>query len=292
MRLLVGFPPGGAVDLLARTLQPRLAQAFRKEIVIDNRPGANGVLAADLTAKAAPDGYTLNLASHSALVNSPAMAPVPYDPERDFTPIARVVDVQNIFLVQPALPVRTMHDLVEFARKRPGSLNYATPGAGSQGHLTGELFKRVAGIDWVHVPYKGGAPAMTDFLAGQVEAFVAIVSTAVPYVKQGKVRALAVSGARRALALPDVPTVAESGWPQFESATSYSLIGPAHLPRPVVERWEREIAAALAAAEVHEVLVERGYEPAPSSSGELAARLREEKEKWTPLVKSLGLQRN
>ena len=230
VRILIGFPPGGAADLVARILQPRLAQAFKKEIVIDNRPGASGVLSADLTAKAAPDGYTLNLINYSSLTISPAMTKVPYDPFRHITPIARVVEMQNIFLVQPSLPAQNLQELVALARAKPGSMNYASPGTGSAGHLTGELFKHIAGIDWVHVPYRGGGPAMTDFLGGQVETFVAIVSTAVPYVKQGKVRALAVSGARRSAALPDVPTVAESGWPQFESTTWYCLVGPARRP--------------------------------------------------------------
>jgi tripartite-type tricarboxylate transporter receptor subunit TctC len=289
VRLLVGFPPGGAVDLVARILQPRLSQAFKREIIVENRPGASGVLAADLTAKAAPDGYTLNITNHGSLVITPAMTRVPYDPVRDFTPIARLVEVQNIFLVQNALPAQTLREFVALAKEKPGALNYATPGAGSAGHLTAELFKSMAGIDWVHVPYKGGAPAMTDFLAGQIESFVAIVSTAVPYVKQGRVRALAVSGARRSAALPEVPTVAEAGWPQFESTSSYCLVGPAKLPRAIVERWAAELAAALGAPEVRQALVERGLEPTPSGPAEVAAYLKSETEKWAPLVRALKL---
>ena len=292
VRLLVGFPPGGAVDLVARLLQPRLAQAFKKEIIIENRPGASGALAADLTAKSAPDGYTLNLISHSALVISPAMTKVPYDPLKDFTPIARVVELQNIFLSHPSLPARSLQELVALAKARPGALNYATPGAGSAGHLSAELFKGMAGIDWVHVPYKGGGPAMTDFLAGQVEVFVAIISTAVPYVKQGKARALAVSGGRRAAALPDVPTVAESGWPGFESTTWYCLVGPARLPLPIVERWHKEIAAVLALPEIRQGLLERGIDVFPGTPAELADYLRSETAKWAPLVKAAGLQAN
>jgi tripartite-type tricarboxylate transporter receptor subunit TctC len=289
VRLLVGFPPGGAVDLVARILQPRLSQAFKREIVVENRPGASGVLAADLTAKAPPDGYTLNLTNHGSLVITPVMTKVPYDPVRDFTPIARIVEVQNIFLVQNSLPAHNLREFVALAREKPGSINSATPGAGSAGHLTGELFKSMAGIDWVHVPYKGGAPAMTDFLSGQIESFVAIVSTAVPYVRQGRVRALAVSGGRRSAALPEVPTVAEAGWPQFESTSAYCLVGPARLPRAIVERWHAEIVAALAAPEVRQALVERGLEPAPSGPAEVAAYLKSETEKWAPLVKSLKL---
>jgi tripartite-type tricarboxylate transporter receptor subunit TctC len=292
VRLLVGFPPGGAVDLVARILQPRLAQAFKREIVVDNRPGASGALAADLTAKAAPDGYTLALTNHASLVIAPAMMRLPYDVAKDFAPVARVVDVQNIFLVHPSLPARDLKELVTLANAKPGTINYATPGSGSVGHLTGELFKRMSSIDWTHVPYRGGAPAMTDFLAGQIQTFVAIVSTAVPYVKQGKVRALAVSGAKRSAALPDVPTVAESGWPEFESSAAYMLVGPARLPQPIIERWHGEIVAVLTAPEIRTALIERGLDPWPSSPSELRAYLRTESAKWAPLVKSLGLTSN
>jgi tripartite-type tricarboxylate transporter receptor subunit TctC len=290
VRLLVGFPPGGATDLVARILQPRLAQAFKREILIENRPGASGVLAADLTAKAAPDGYTLNFASHSAFVISPAMAKVPYDPLQSFTPIARVVELPNVILVRPSLPARDLRELVALAKGKPGTVSYGSPGPGSAGHLTGELFARTAGIAWVHVPYRGGGPAMTDFLGGQIDAFVGVLSTAVPYAKDGRARALAVSGPRRASVLPEVPTVAESGWPGFEATTWYCLLGPAQLPAPIVERWHRELAAALAAPEVRQALTERGYEPAPSTPAELAADLRREIAKWTPLVRALGLQ--
>jgi tripartite-type tricarboxylate transporter receptor subunit TctC len=290
VRVLVGFPPGGATDLVARILQPQLTHAFKREIVVENRAGASGVLAADLTAKAAPDGYTLNLVSHSALVVSPAMTKVPYDPLQDFTPIARVVELPNVIMARPSLPALDLRELVMLAKAKPGSINYASPGPGSAGHLTGELFARTAGIDWVHVPYKGGGPAMTDFLGGQIDLFVGVVSTAVPHVKQGRARALAVSGARRASALPDVPTVAESGWPEFEASTWYGLFGPARLPQAVVARWHRELIDALAAPQIRQALIERGYEPAPSTPAELTALLRAETAKWGPIVKALGLQ--
>jgi tripartite-type tricarboxylate transporter receptor subunit TctC len=290
VRILIGFPPGGATDLAARVLQPALAQAFQREIVIENRPGASGVLAADLTAKAAPDGYTLNLVSHSALVISPAMSRVPYDPLQDFTPIARVAELPNVILARPSLPARSLAELVALARAKPGALSYGSPGPGSAGHLTGELFGRAAGIEWLHVPYRGGGAAMSDFLGGQIDLFVGVVSTAVPHVQQGRARALAVTGARRAAPLPEVPTVAESGWPQFEASTWYALVGPARLPAAIVERWQREMLAVLARPEVRQALLERGFEAAPSTPAELAALLRAETAKWGPLVKALGLQ--
>ncbi len=290
VRILIGFPPGGATDLAARVLQPALAQAFQREIVIENRPGASGVLAADLTAKAAPDGYTLNLVSHSALVISPAMTRVPYDPLQDFTPIARVAELPNVILARPSLPARSLAELVALARAKPGALSYGSPGPGSAGHLTGELFGRAAGIEWLHVPYRGGGAAMSDFLGGQIDLFVGVVSTAVPHVQQGRARALAVTGARRAAPLPEVPTVAESGWPQFEASTWYALVGPARLPAAIVERWQREMLAVLGKPEVRQALLERGFEAAPSTPAELAALLRAETAKWGPLVKALGLQ--
>jgi tripartite-type tricarboxylate transporter receptor subunit TctC len=292
IRIIVGFPPGGATDLVLRILQPRLSQGLQREIVIDNRPGANGTLAAELTAKSANDGYTLFLGTFAALVISPALTKVPYDPLRDFTPIARVVELQNIFISHPSLPVRTMPELIAYAKARPGVLNYATSGAGSTGHLSGELLKHLAGIDWVHVPYRGGGPALTDFLAGQVQVFVAIISTAVPYVKQGKANALAVTGSRRSEALPDVPTVAEAGLKGYESTNWYCLLGPAKLPRPVVERLYRETVAALERPEIRQALSERGIDAAPGTPAELAALIRSETAKWAPLAKSVGLQTN
>jgi tripartite-type tricarboxylate transporter receptor subunit TctC len=290
VRMLVGFPPGGATDLVARILQPRLAEAFRQEIIVDNRPGANSVIAAELTARAAPDGYTLHLATLAALTISPAITKVPYDPFRDFTPIARLVELQNIFVVLPKLPVHNMQDLATAARARPGAINFASSGTGSTGHLSGELFKSMAGIDMVHIPYKGGGPALADFFGGQVDVFVAIVSTVVPHVQGGKARALAVTGYKRAAALPDVPTVAESGFPGFESTNWYCLVGPPNLPRPIVDRWNREVVAVLNEPAIRQALVDRGIDPAPSSPAELAAYLKSESDKWARVAKATGLQ--
>ena len=292
VRMLVGFPPGGATDLVARLLQPRLAEAFKQEIIVDNRPGANSVIAADLTAKAAPDGYTLHLATLAALTISPTITKVPYDPFRDFTPIARLVELQNIFVVLPKLPVHTMQDLAQLARSRPGALNFASSGTGSTGHLSGELLKNMAGIDMVHIPYKGGGPALTDFFGGQVDVFVAIVSTVVPHVQSGKARALAVTGYKRAAALPDVPTVAESGFPGYESTNWYCLVGPPNLPRPIVDRWNREVVAVLNEPAIRQALVDRGIDPAPSTPAELAAYLKSESDKWARVAKATGLQAN
>jgi tripartite-type tricarboxylate transporter receptor subunit TctC len=290
VRIIVGFPPGGATDLVARILQPRLAQEMKREIIVDNRAGANGIVGADLTAKAPADGYTLHLATLGALVISPAISKVPYDPARDFTPIARVVELQNIFIAHPSLAVSSIPELIAAAKARPGALNYATSGAGTPGHLSGELLKNMAGIDWVHIPYRGGGPAMTDFLAGQVQVFVAVISTAVPYVKQGRARALAVTGNRRAQALPEVPTVAESALPGYESTNWYCFVGPAQLPQSIVDRWHKALVSALADPDVRQTLLERGIETAPSTPGELADHLRSETAKWAPLARAAGVR--
>ena len=290
VRIIVGFPPGGATDLVARLLAPKLADAFKQQVIVDNRPGANGIIATDLTAKAPPDGYTLHLGTLSALVITPAITKVPYDPFKDFSPIGRTVALQNIFIAHPALPVRNIKELIALARARPGKLNFASSGTGSTGHLSGELLKSMAKIDMTHVPYKGGGPAMTDLLGGHVELFVAIISTAVPQVKAGKARGLAVTGDKRAEALPDVPTVDESGVKGYESTNWYCILGPANLPRPIVERWHMEMTAALNSPEIKQALFDRGIDAAPTSPAEFTAYLKSETAKWTKVVKASGIK--
>jgi tripartite-type tricarboxylate transporter receptor subunit TctC len=292
LRIIVGFPPGGATDLVARILQPKLNEAFKQQVLVDNRPGANGVIGAELAAKAPADGYTVHLGTLAALVISPAISKVPYDPFKDFTPIGRMVALQNIFIVHPTLPARNMKELIALAKARPGALNYASSGAGSTGHLSGELLNSMAKIEMVHVPYKGGGPALIDLLAGHVEIFIAIVSTAVPHVKSGKARALAVTGGKRAEALPEVPTVAESALRGYESTNWYCLVGPTNLPKPFVDRWHKEMVAVLSQPDIRQTLVDRGIEPAPSTPGELAAYLKSETEKWTRVAKAAKLQAN
>lgn len=292
VRIIVGFPPGGATDLVARLVAPRLGEVFKQQIIVDNRPGANGVIGSDLAAKAAPDGYTLHLGTLAALVITPAISKVPYDPFKDFTPIARAVALQNIFIVHPTLPARTLKELITLAKAKPGALNYATSGTGSTGHLSGELFKSMAKVDMVHVPYKGGGPALIDLIAGHVEIFIAIVSTAVPQVKAGKARALAVTGNRRAEALPDVPTVAESGLKGYESTNWYCLVGPPNLPKAIVDRWHKEFVAVLNHPDIKQTLLDRGIETATSTPAELAAYLKSETDKWSKVAKAAKLQAN
>ncbi len=290
VRIIVGFPPGGATDLVARLLSPRLTEVFKQQIIVDNRPGANGVIGADLAAKAPPDGYTLHLGTLAALVITPAITKAPYDPFNDFSPIGRTVALQNIFIAHRTLPVKNIKELIALARSRPGKLNFASSGTGSTGHLSGELLKTMAKIDMTHVPYRGGGPALTDLLGGHVELFVAIISTAVPQLKAGKVRALAVTGDKRAEALPDVPTVAESGVRGYESTNWYCMLGPANLPKPIVDRWHKEMTATLNSPEIKQALFDRGIDAAPTSPAEFAAYLKSETAKWTKVVKASGIK--
>jgi tripartite-type tricarboxylate transporter receptor subunit TctC len=292
VRIVIGFPPGGATDLVSRLMAPKYTEIFKQQFVVDNRPGANGVIASDLAAKAAPDGYTLHLATIGSLVISPAISKVPYDPLKDFVPISQAVALQNIFIVHPTLPVKSLKDLIALARAKPGALNYASSGNGSPGHLSGELFKGMAKVDMIHVPYKGGGPAMVDLIAGHVEIFVAVISTAVPQVKAGKARALAVTGDKRAEALPEVPTVAETGLQGYESLNWYGMVAPANTPRPVIERLHKATVAVLAMPDVRKTLLDNGIDAASSSPEQFAAYVKSETAKWTQVIKAAKLASN
>ena len=290
VRIIIGFPPGGATDLVSRLMAPKYSAIFKQQFIVDNRPGANGTIGTDLAAKAAADGYTIHLATIGSLVLSPATMKVPYDPLKDFAPISQAVALQNIFIVHPTLPVKTLKELIALARAKPGALNFASSGTASQGHLAGELFKVMAKVDMVHVPYKGGGPALTDLVAGHVEIFVAVISTAVPQVKAGKARALAVTGGKRAAALPEVPTVAETGLKGYEATAWYGYVAPAATPRAIVERLHKETVAVLNLPDVGETLLNSGIEPAPSSPEQFAAYIKAETAKWTKVIRAAKLQ--
>ena len=290
VRIIIGFPPGGATDLVARLMAPRYAGIFKQQFIVDNRPGANGVIGSDLAAKAAPDGYAIHLATIGSLVLSPATSKVPYDPLKDFAPISQAVALQNIFIVHPNLPVRSLKELTALARARPGALNFASSGQASPGHLAGELFKGMAKVNLVHVPYKGGGPAMIDLVAGHIEIFVAVISTAVPQVKAGKARALAVTGPRRAAALPDVPTVAETGLKGYEATNWYGMVAPADTPRTIIDRLNKATVAVLGMPDVKQALLDQGIEAAPNTPEQFAAYIKSETAKWAKVIKSADLK--
>jgi len=290
VRIIVGFPPGGATDLVMRLMTSKYTQLLKEQFIVDNRPGANGVIGTDLAAKAAPDGHTIHLATIGTLVISPAITKVPYDPFKDLAPVSQVVSLQNIFIVHPSLPVKTLKDLISLAKSKPGKFNYATSGTGSPGHLAAELFKSMTTVNMVHVPYKGGGPAMTDLIAGHVEIFVAVISTAVPQVKAGKARALAVTGAKRAEALPDVPTVAESGLKGYEATNWYGLVVPSATPKPIIDRLNEATVKILNMPDIRKSLLDRGIDAAPSSPEEFAGYIRRENEKWVKVIKAVGIK--
>lgn len=290
VRLIIGFPPGGATDLVARALQPRMSAALGHQVVIDNRSGANGIIAGDLTAHAEPDGHTILLGHIGMLIISPAIQKVPYDPIRDFAPVGLTVSLQNIIIAHPSTPVKSLKELIALAKAKPGQINFATSGIGSPGHLATVLLESMAGIKMSHIPYKGGGPAITDLLAGHVPLFVAVISTGVPHVQAGKARGIAVTGGKRADAVPDVPTVAESGVPGYAATNWYGLLAPPKTPQAVIDRINREMTAALKAPEVAEGLKARGVDATPSSPAEFAAFIHAEDRKWTPIIKQAGIK--
>ena len=293
VRLIVGFPPAGANDLVARVVAARLGPRLGQQIVVENRPGAGGNIATDLVAKAAPDGYALLLGSVSSLGMAPALyGQVPFDPINDFAPVTQLVGVSTLLMVHPTLPVRSLKEFVALAKKHPGRLNFATPGTGSVAHLTAELFMKTADVKLVHVPYKGGGPAVVDALSGQVECLFSLISTGAPHVKSGKLRGIGISTGTRSPILPDVPTIAESGYPGYEASGWLGLLVPAKTPDAIVERLHRETVAVLNLSDVRAQLESNGLDPAPSSPQAFRAYIRAELAKWTKLIKDAGLRAN
>jgi tripartite-type tricarboxylate transporter receptor subunit TctC len=286
IRLIVAFAPGGSVDVVARIVAQKLSEAVGQQVVIDNRPGAGGNLSAELAARAAPDGYTLYMSSASLVVNPSLYRKVAYDPVKDYAPITLLASVQNVLVANPSVPAKTVHELVTLAKKAPGKLNYASTGSGSSGHLAMELFRSMTGVEMTHVPYKAAGQAQVDILAGQVALWFPTIPGALPVIKAGKINALAVAGATRSPALPDVPTVAEAGVRGFEAATWYPVLAPAGTAAEITTRLNREIVAIVKNREVREQLVHAGVEPIGSTPSELAAHIKAELAKWSKFIQS------
>jgi tripartite-type tricarboxylate transporter receptor subunit TctC len=290
VRIIVPFPPGGPADALARLTGDKLAQALGQPFVIENRPGAGGNIGMEQGAKAAPDGYTLTLAPVGNLTIAPSLySKLPYDPAKDYAPITVLAAVPNVLVVHPSVGVKTVAELIALAKAKPGTLNYASPGNGSGPHLAGELLKRMAGIDIVHVPYSGVAPAMNAVLGGQVQLFFAQSSAALQHVKAGNVVALGVASPKRIAAAPHLPTIAEQDLPGFDVTSWYSLVAPAGTPQPIVERLQHEIAKALAHADMREKIAGLGAEPVGNTPAEFAAMQRAEAARWAKLAREANI---
>lgn len=288
VRLIIPFPPGAATDITGRFVAQKLGEALGGQVIPDNRPGANGTLGVDLTAKAPPDGHTLVLGQTGNLAISVSLTKVGYDPLKDFSPITLVVSSPHVIAVHPSLPARSVKELVALARARPGQMSYASTGSGSAGHLGTELFKKVAKIDLLHVPYKGAVQGMTDLIAGHVAMIFTSVLSTQSFARSGKVRMLAVADRQRSPSASDVPTLAEAGVPGVEVTSWWGVLGPAGMPRETVTRLHSEIVKIMASAEARERVGSLGADIRTSTPEQFAAYLRTEHTKWAELIKETG----
>lgn len=290
IRMLIGFSPGGGADVVARSLSPQLVEALGQQIVVENRPGANGIIAAELAAKAPPDGYTL-LVAPGNYAFAPAMnAKLPFDMSTAFAPVSQLAETPLLVVVHPSLPVKNMQQLIALAKSYPKKLSYASGGIGGSGHLAMELFRTMTQVQAVHVPYKGTGAAITDLIGGQVPLCFCTLPSVFPHVKSGRLRALAVTTARRTPAAPDIPTVAEAGVPGYEMSQWYGLLAPAGTPTPIIERLNSEVGKALKHPELRSRLQSEGAEAVGSSPQEFGAFFKAEIVKWTRIVQSAGMR--
>ena len=289
VRFVIGFTPGGPSDILARAVGQKLGERWSRQVVVENRPGAGGNLAAEAVAKSAPDGHTWLLGNNSILATNQSLyRKLPYDPAKDFAPVALVAVQPNILVVNPALPANSVSELVSYLKANPGKVNYGSSGAGAAAHLAGELFRTMAGVDIVHVPYKGAQPALTDLIAGQVQFMFATSASVIPYMKAGRLRALAVTTAQRSPSVPELPTVSEAGLPGFEATTWHGVVVPAATPAPLVERLNQEINAVLREKDLSERLAALGAEVSIGTPREFADYIAREIPKWSKVVKDSG----
>ncbi|BDB28322.1 MFS transporter [Cupriavidus sp. TA19] len=289
IRMVVPFPPGGTTDLLGRVLATRLSETLGQQVVVDNRPGAGGTIGSDVVAKAPADGYTLLFGTvGTQSINASLYKKLPFDTQKDFTPVALFAGVPNILVVNPNVPAKTVQELMSYARSHPGALNMGSAGNGTTNHLSGELFKSMAKVKIVHVPYKGSGPAMADLLANQVQLMFDNLPGSLPHVKAGRLRALAVTSATRSPALPDVPTMAEAGVTGYEADVWFGVVGPRNLPPEVVTRLSQEITRIAQDKSMRDKLVQAGASPLTSTQDQFSLRIRKDMEKWARLVKESG----
>ena len=290
VRLLVGFSPGGGQDLAARIVAKHLGAVWSQAVVVENRAGANGMIAAEGAVRASPDGYTIHLFTANDAVNAATRSKLPYDTLRDLAPVTALSSSAYLLGVHPSLPVKTVKDLIALAKAKPRALSFASSGTGSPIHLSTELLNRMAGIQMLHVPYKGAGPALVDLVSGQVQVSVASIASFLQHVNSGRVRAVAVTGTRRNAQLPSVPTVAESGLPGYEASTWNGIMAPAKTPPTIVSTLNRDIRRLLTLPEVKRIFTEQGAEPEGSTPEQFGNHVASEISKWGVLVKAIGLQ--
>jgi len=290
IRLIVPYPPGGAVDPIARTIAQKLSEAWGQPVVVDNKPGAGTIIGTEIVAKAAPDGYTVILATISHTMNPAMYGKLPYDPVKDFTPLSLVSLIPLMLVVNPQVPVKSVKELIDLLKAKPGQLNFSSAGNGTSTHLAAELFKALAGVDIVHVPYKGSGASVAAVMAGETQVAFDSVFLQIPQVKAGKLRALAVTGTKRTSLAPELPTVSEAGLPGYEVSAWVGLLAPAGTPPEVVQKWNREIARILQLPEVRERQISQGNEPAGSTVEYFADFIKTEINKWGEVVKQAGIK--
>ena len=290
LTIVVGFEPGGGTDTTARIMQGPLGEQIGQQVIVENRAGAGGNIAVDHVAKAAPDGYIIVLANVGALTVNPHILKTPYDPFKDLAPISMAAEFANVLVVQPSLNIKTLADYIKHAKSKPGAVTYASSGIGGAGHLAGELLKSVAKIDIVHVPYKGGGPAMQGFLGGQVDSFFATPISSISQIRSGKAIAVVTTGSKRAALMPDIPTVAEAGFKGYEALNWYGFLAPRATPKDIIERLNREIVKALANPQVVAALHKTGTEPKSSTPEEFAQYIKREYDTWGKVVKEAGIK--
>jgi tripartite-type tricarboxylate transporter receptor subunit TctC len=291
IRLMVPFPPGGSTDIVARIVAQKLGERLGQSMIIENRGGAGGTLGTAVVAKAAPDGYTLAVASTSTHVVAPSVyTKLDYDPVKDFAPISLMAVSPYLLVVTPSVPVKSLQELVALAKKQPGKLNYASAGVGSTTHLAMEMLKSVSGTYMLHIPYNGNGPAGTAVVGGQVEVLFGSLPSILPHAKSGRLRALAVGTPKRSASLPEVPTVAESGYPGFDASLWLAIMAPAGTPQPILDRLQKEIVLIVGAADTREALDKAGAEPVTSTPAELAAMIRDGVSKYAQVIKSAGIK--
>ena len=287
---VVGFEPGGGTDTVARIVAKFMGDDLKQQVLVENRAGAGGNIALDYVIRSAPDGYTIALANVGALTVNPHLLKLNYDPLRDLAPLTMAVIFPNVIVEHPRVPAKTLAEFVKLAKEKPNTYTYGSSGVGGAGHLAGALLEMVAGIKLVHVPYKGGGPAMRGLLGGEIDTYFATPVAALPHIKSGKAIPLATTGAKRSPALPDVPTVAESGYPGYEAVNWYAYLAPAKTPRDIVDRLNRELVKVLRSPEAAGLLEKQGVDPEPGTPEQLGAYMKREYETWGKVVKEAGIK--